>query len=211
MRLIQALREATSLGEVEPILQRLNMSTTARKLAEVSIMTRQNPNPQAQAYADQMMAHVIREAEEKMEHDDDEHHEKEAHDEHKEREVGLHDDGVKPKKDHFVKEEELDNHNPETGNKGSDQSSDNTPPYPQEGDDAPNSDIESMQTSSFTKWSLFGIYCGWVPRLAVRSPIVVVVSFSGFLPADMDLKLVVAVIAARASVSRICFESLEIA
>lgn len=96
------------------------------KLAETMVRFRNDPSQNAKNEADSMTLSMIQEME-------DFGHDPEV--------------SVKPKDDKFVKEEKLANHNPSTINEGSEQSTDNTPPYPQEGTTEGDSSIESMQTA----------------------------------------------------------------
>lgn len=96
------------------------------KLAETMVRFRNDPSQNAKNEADSMTLSMIQEME-------DFGHDPEV--------------SVKPKDDKFVKEEKLTNHNPGDIGQGSEQSSDNTLPYPQQGSTEAEKNIESMQTA----------------------------------------------------------------
>ncbi len=113
--LIKSLKEAKTLADADPILKQLRANPTQIKLVEASILQRMNPNPASYEYGVSMLNTVIRELDPEEEP------------------ASPEAPGLKRKDDHFVKEEELDNHNPEDHNKGSEQSTENTEPYSGEG------------------------------------------------------------------------------
>ena len=113
--LIKKLKEAKTLADADPILKELRANPTQIKLVEASILQRMNPNPASYEYGVSMLNTVIREL-------DPEEEPAEAES-----------PGLKRKGDHFVKEEELSNHNPGDHGAGSEQSSENTEPYSGEG------------------------------------------------------------------------------
>lgn len=96
------------------------------KLAETMVRFRNDPSQNAKNEADSMTLSMIQEME-------DFGHDPEV--------------SVKPKDDKFVKEEKLANHNPGDIGQGSEQSSDNTLPYPQQGSTEAEKNIESMQSA----------------------------------------------------------------
>jgi len=114
--LIDRLREAKTLADVDPILKKLGADGPVRKLVEASILQRMNPNPASYEYGVSMLNEAIQ----YLDKDEEP--------------ASPESPGVKPKNDHFVKEELVDNHNPEGGtNAGSEQSTENTEPYSGEG------------------------------------------------------------------------------
>jgi hypothetical protein len=110
---MKSLRECKTLSEAEPFLR--GAKPTFRKTVETAYALLAHPNPTQQAIGQTFLQTAIQEVEDKEEP------------------VPKHGDGVKPKDDHFVKEEELQGGN-QSGTSGSEQSTDNTPPYPQEGE-----------------------------------------------------------------------------
>lgn len=137
MKTIRKLQEVSTVSEAEVILRENKAGPAVRRLVETGIALKNHADPNQRQLGQSFILDAIREVEE-----DDL---KEAN------------GGVKPMNspsagevdlEKKINEEVLSNHNPHTANAGSEQSSDNTQPYPQEGKDAPNSDIESMQTAS---------------------------------------------------------------
>ncbi len=106
--LIDRLREAKTLDIVDPILRELGANGPIRKLVEASILQRMNPNPASYQYGISMLNEAIKELEKDEEPSSPE------------------SPGLKVKGDHFVKEEELANHNPNGQGAGSEQSTSNT-------------------------------------------------------------------------------------
>jgi len=113
--LIDRLREAKTLADADPILRELGANGPIRKLVEASILQRMNPNPASYEYGVSMLNEAIQYL------DKDE------------QPASPESPGLKRKGDHFVKEEELANHNPSDHGAGSEQSSENTEPYSGEG------------------------------------------------------------------------------
>lgn len=113
--LIDKLREAKTLADADPILRKLGADGPVRKLVEASILQRMNPNPASYEYGISMINEAIQYLDKEEEP------------------ASPETPGVKPKGDHFVKEETLDNHNPENNNAGSEQSTENKEPYTGEG------------------------------------------------------------------------------
>ena len=113
--LIKRLKEAKTLADADPILKQLRANPTQIKLVEASILQRMNPNPASYEYGVSMLNTVIRELDPEEET------------------ASPESPGLKRKGDHFVKEEELSNHNPGDHGAGSEQSSENTEPYSGEG------------------------------------------------------------------------------
>jgi len=113
--LIKKLKEAKTLADADPILKQLRANPTQIKLVEASILQRMNPNPASYEYGVSMLNTVIRELDPEEEPAEPE------------------SPGLKRKGDHFVKEEELSNHNEGDHGAGSEQSTENTEPYSGEG------------------------------------------------------------------------------
>jgi len=114
--LIDRLREAKTLGDVDPILRQLDANGPVRKLVEASILQRMNPNPASYEYGVSMLNEAIQ----YLDKDEEP--------------AAPETPGVTVKNDKFVvKEETLDNNNPTGGQAGSEQSTENTEPYSGEG------------------------------------------------------------------------------
>lgn len=112
---IQKLREARTLNDANVILDKLHASGSVRKLVEVSFMTRTSADRSTQDYGMSCLNEAVSTLKDS------------------ETPTPKESPGLKTKGNHFVQEEELDNHNNGQREEGSEQSSDNTPPYPQEG------------------------------------------------------------------------------
>jgi len=130
----QKLQACRTCEEARPILETLKVRPSARKLVETAIQLKQSKDPRQQSYGLDFMQTAIREI------DDDENDKtKEANGTAHPMDVGA---GAK---DIDKKMSEADSI---TGALDSHQSSDIDMPYPKEGTDQPQSDIESMQTAS---------------------------------------------------------------
>lgn len=118
------LLRATSFAEASPILETIKATPSQKRLVEIAFA---NPNQKSILLND-----VIREQEEKK--------------------FPGQDDKTDGEKDveKKVTEEEVTGGGAggASGTTGSEQSSDTTQPYPKEGKEAPNSDVESMETAS---------------------------------------------------------------
>ena len=124
---MKKLQECTSLQEALPILR--GKSATFRKTVETAFALMGNKNPDQQSLGHGFLATAIQEmdaAEQPTPH---------------------HDEGIKAKKEHFVKEEELSGSN-KSGTEGSEQSSKNTQPNPKEGTEEPVGDLEQPEMST---------------------------------------------------------------
>lgn len=135
------LRACRSCAEAKPIMEAMHMGSSQQQLMDYYYQLRVSKDPRQQAHGENAYATAIREA-------DEENH-KNNNNKHQEANGGLHRDqggeadiaGIIDKEKHQEADEitgELDSH----------QSSDIDMPYPKEGTDEPNSDIESMQTAS---------------------------------------------------------------
>jgi len=128
------LQGCRTCEEARPILETLKARPSARKLVETAIQLKQSKDPRQQSYGLDFMQTAIRELE-----DDENDKTKEANGTAHPMDVGA---GAK---DIDKKMSEADTI---TGALDSHQSSDIDQPYPKEGTDEPQSDIESMQTAS---------------------------------------------------------------
>ncbi len=144
MKLIKKLQECGTIGQADPILTKLNAGPAVKKLVETAIILSNSPDQQQRNHAYSFMESAIKE----LENDDKE-------DDIKEEQMGMHgseddlnaptittgdkviseeEDDDKKENDHKISEEELSNHNQGSRTEGSDQSTDNTEPYPGEGE-----------------------------------------------------------------------------
>lgn len=142
MTLIKKLQECQNFSEAQPILDKLKAGPSARKLVETAIVLSKSPDPQQKEHAFSFMNTALKEIEDHM---------KEEHDKDKELPV---------------KEEVLSNHNTGAREEGSEQSTDNTPPYPQQGMDSPNGE-KPMQDMSGTEnqFSEIGMMPDMIPGM----------------------------------------------
>ena len=141
---VEQLREAKSLNEAQGILNRANASAAVRKLVEVSFMTRTSPDKTTQEYGMSCLNEAVSTLKDS------------------EQPAIPESPGLKTKGDSFVKEEVLDNHNPTQRDAGSEQSTDNTPPYPQEGTQDGD---EDMQNAPDTENQLTEALPGMMPGM----------------------------------------------
>lgn len=127
MKYIQKLRECTSIAEADNILSSVHAGPGIRKLVETGVMLKNHPDSQQRQYGQSFINSAIQEL-------DDE-----------ETPTPAESPGLKTKGDNFVKEEELAGGDKD-GTAGSEQSSDNTEPYPQVAKDSDNGekDMEKM-------------------------------------------------------------------
>ncbi len=121
---IHKLRECTSIAEADTILSKARAGPAVRKLVETGILLKNNPDRAQRDYGSSFINSAIQELDAKLDKDEEP--------------TPHHDYGVKPNKGDtkFVKEELLAGGD-KNGNEGSEQSSDNTEPYPQEGTETP--------------------------------------------------------------------------
>ncbi len=126
------LRACRTCAEAKPILEALKVRDSQRKLIETGILLNQNPDPRQQSHGEDFFITAFREM-------DDEHKTKEQADHPKVGDVGNDMDSA---------EKQLSEADKITGSLDSKQSSDIDMPYPKEGTDAPQSDVESMQSAS---------------------------------------------------------------
>ncbi len=145
MKLIKKLQECATIGQADPILTRLGAGPAVKKLVETAIILSNSQDPQQRSHAYSFMESAIKELE-----DDDEKLHEEVMGQHSGEDglptkpIGA--EGNSPENktmteeedkddEHKVKEEVLDNHNNGPREDGSEQSTDNTAPYPGEGTD----------------------------------------------------------------------------
>jgi len=120
---IQKLQEAKSLNEANVILDKLHAPGAIRKLVEVSFMTRTSADRSTQSYGMSCLNEAVTTLKDS------------------EQPTPKESPGLKVKGNHFVKEEELSNHNPEQREEGSEQSTSNTG-LPMEGTQDGDEDME---------------------------------------------------------------------
>lgn len=132
MDYFKKLQECTCIGDAQPLLKSMKAGPAIRELIESGIMLKGSPDKNTQHFGNRLLMSAVREAEE-----DEEKKEKEAN-------GFVNPDQTKGDKDveKKVTEEQI------THPRDSEGSTDSTEPYPQEGGNAPNTDIESMQTAS---------------------------------------------------------------
>ena len=134
------LQECTTMIQAEPFLR--GASPTFRKTVETAIALSNHANPDQRALGQNFWSSVIQEQSVKL----DKAEEPTQH----------HDYGIKKKGNGFIKEETLEGGNKD-GTDGSEQSSDNTEPYPQVADSSEDgqkdmekmSDTENQMTENF--------------------------------------------------------------
>ena len=124
---IQKLRECTSIAEADSILSSVRAGPAIRKLVETGVMLKNHPDAQQRQYGQGFINSAIQEL------DADE------------EPTPAESPGLKTKGDKFVKEETLAGGDKD-GTDGSEQSTDNTEPYPQVAKDSDNGekDMEKM-------------------------------------------------------------------
>ncbi len=147
MKLIKKLQECSTIGQADPILTRLNAGPAVKKLVETAIILSNSQDPQQRSHAYSFMESAIKEIENDEDHKkieeemgmhshEDELHNKKMHEEHEDDEHRkMHEEEEDDDDEHKLHEEELSNHNLGKRTTGSEQSTDNTEPYPGEGKD----------------------------------------------------------------------------
>jgi len=151
---VKKLQECTNLDQATQLLNAVHAGPAVRKLVETGVMLRNHPDPIQRQYGSSFIHAAIKEEE------DDEKKEQVPKAEEPTPHHG--DDAEKPI------EEELLAGGDQDGNAGSEQSTDNTEPYPQVGKTAPNSDIESMDSASGEnqmKENMGGQWPGQIPGI----------------------------------------------
>ena len=136
------------MGQADPILSKLGAGPAVKKLVETALILSNSQDPQQRNHAYSFMESAIKELEDD-ENDDHEHKEREE-------EMGkhAHEDELGNTK---ISEEELDNNNNGGREEGSEQSSDNTEPYPGEGKDTTTGEkpMQDME-GSVNQWNETG-------------------------------------------------------
>lgn len=112
---VEKLREARTLYEANGILTKLGANGSIRKNVETYFITQDSPDKHTRDYGISCLNEAVTTLKDS------------------EQPATPESPGLKTKGDSFVKEEVLDNHNSEQRAAGSEQSTDNTAPYPQEG------------------------------------------------------------------------------
>ncbi len=163
MKLIKKLQECATIGQADPILTKLNAGPAVKKLVETAIILSNSPDQQQRNHAYSFMESAIRELEDDT-NDDDIKEEKMGMHGHEdglnnptigaEGDKGVSEEEDDDKNDHKINEEELANHNQGSRTEGSDQSTDNTEPYPGEGEPTQDGEkpMEDM-ANTVNQWS----------------------------------------------------------
>jgi len=133
--LIKKLQECSTLGQADPILTKLGAGHAVKKLVETAIILNNSQDLAQRSHAFSFMESAIKELE------DDDLTKDKLHEEEDKK------DDKDNKKENKITEEELSNLNNGPREKGSEQSTDNTPPYPGEGKDTENGakDMHKME------------------------------------------------------------------
>jgi hypothetical protein len=151
----QKLRECRSCAEAKPIMEAMGMGASQKQLMDYYYQLRVSKDPRQQAHGENAYATAIREADEENNNKHEE-MENNNHDKEQEANGGLHrDQGGEADIAGIIKggQKEADEI---TGELDSHQSSDIDMPYPKEGTDAPENDIESMQGGASAGTSQMG-------------------------------------------------------
>ena len=162
MNLIKKLQECSTLGQADPILTRLGAGPAVKKLVETALILSHSSDPQQRSHAFSFMESAIKELE------DDKEERKEDTEQDEKRAVERVREEHEDNDEHKLHEEELDNHNNGSREEGSEQSSDNTEPYPGTGKDSANGE-KPMQDMDGTvnQWNETGmIVPGLAPEVA---------------------------------------------
>lgn len=154
---IHKLRECTSIAEADSILSRARAGPAVKKLVETGILLRNHPDKQQREYGLSFINSAIQELELPP----------------TETPTPAESPGLKTKGDKFVKEEELAGGN-KNGTAGSEQSTDNTEPYPQEGEQSEDGskdmekmdDTENQMTEMMPGMGMPGMMPGLEPSVA---------------------------------------------
>lgn len=168
MKLIKKLQECATIGQADPILTKLGAGPAVKKLVETAIILNNSQDPQQRSHAYSFMESAIKE----LEDDEDKLHEEvmgqhSGEDGLPNKPIGA--EGNSPENkvmteeedkdddEHKVKEEVLDNHNNGPREDGSEQSTDNTAPYPGEGTDTTTGEkpMQDME-GSVNQWNETG-------------------------------------------------------
>jgi len=133
------------MGQADPILTKLNAGPAVKKLVETALALSSSQDPQQRNHAYSFMESAIKELEDDENKIDEQMGMHSDEDGLKTPTIGEQEDDSKDDKlneqndddddDNKIHEEELSNHNQGQRTTGSEQSTDNTPPYPGEGKD----------------------------------------------------------------------------
>ncbi len=161
MSIISKLRECTSIAEADGILAQARAGPAVRKLVETGILLRNHPDKQQREYGLSFINSAIQEVD--------------GQGTLTKNEVPTNQDahGIKTKGDKFIKEEELAGGN-KNGTAGSEQSTDNTEPYPQVADSSEDGqkdmekmdDTENQMTEMMPGMGMPGMMPGLEPSVA---------------------------------------------
>jgi len=169
MSLIKKLQECSTIGQADPILTRLGAGPAVKKLVETAIILSSSQDPQQRSHAFSFMESAIKELED---NNDDKLEEESPMGQHSNEDGlttpkiggdGSHDSTLseeendKDDNEHKLHEEELKNNNQGERTTGSEQSTDNTQPYPGEGDDSADGekDMQKMD-GTVNQWNETG-------------------------------------------------------
>jgi len=148
--LIKKLQECSTLGQADPILTKLNAGPSVKKLVETALILNNSQDPAQRSHAFSFMEVAIKELEDD---NDDKINEESPMGQHSNEDglsspkIGSGDGTINEEEDdkdkeketnaeNKIHEEELSNHNQGGRTTGSEQSTDNTQPYPGEGEDS---------------------------------------------------------------------------
>ena len=149
------------MGQADPILTKLGAGPAVKKLVETALALSSSQDPQQRNHAYSFMESAIKELEDENKADpglgpdvDDDINAPKLREEKDDDEEKIHEEEDKEDNGHKLHEEVLDNHNNGPREDGSEQSTDNVAPYPQQGVDTTNGE-KPMQDMDDTvnQWS----------------------------------------------------------
>jgi hypothetical protein len=158
LKLIKKLQECSTIGQADPILTKLGAGPAVKKLVETAIILSNSQDPQQRTHAFSFMETAIKELEddklneeEMGKHgDEDGLNNSKINEEENEDDKNKLNEENKDGSENKIHEEELKNHNNGPREEGSEQSTDNTEPYPGTASDSPNGE-KPMQDMSGTE------------------------------------------------------------
>lgn len=167
MKLIKKLQECSTIGQADPILTKLGAGPAVKKLVETAIILSNSQDPQQRSHAYSFMESAIKEIEDGTQEemgkhaDEDGLNNKSIHEQDYDKDDKLNetddDDDDDKDDDHKISEEELKIHNNGSREEGSEQSTDNTEPYPGTATDSPNGETPMQDmTGSVNQWNETG-------------------------------------------------------
>jgi len=168
-KLIKKLQECTTLGQADPILAKLGARPAVKKLVETAIILATSPDEQQRNHAFGFMRTAIKELEDDIHKLDEESPmgQHSGEDGLNTPKIGAGDGTINEEEDdkkdketnaeNKIHEEELSNHNQGPRTDGSEQSTDNTQPYPGEGTDSADGekDMQKMD-GTVNQWNETG-------------------------------------------------------